>query len=287
MNTPVNPLQRYYRSIKSYITLPSGTHYYPETVLSTVSTTGEVGIMAMTSQDELMFKNPDALLNGEAMISLLNSCVVGLKNPKKLLINDVDAIIVAIRIATYGKDMPIVVDCPACEEKNHFDVDLDGVIGFMSHLDESYTVTLSNGIIVYLKPYYYENSITATLKAFEQSKIMKSLNNDLLPDEEKFKIFSGGFDSIVKFNIDLLANSIIKIEDADNNVIIEANKDNKRYIIDLLNNIDKHDSDVISEKVSEINKVGINKKLDITCQKCKHEWQSTIEYDPVTFFSGS
>ena len=44
-----------------------------------------------------MLKNPDALLNGEAVASLIKSCVPDIKDPKKMFSADVDALLIAIK----------------------------------------------------------------------------------------------------------------------------------------------------------------------------------------------
>ena len=61
----VNPLKQYFRAIKMYLKIPSGTSYYSPDVI-TFTDGGEVGVLPMTGNDELILKNPDALLNGEA-----------------------------------------------------------------------------------------------------------------------------------------------------------------------------------------------------------------------------
>ena len=61
-----NPLSAYFRAPKLYTTIPSGGKFYDENIM-TVPDNGELAIFPMTTKDELMLKNPDALLNGEAV----------------------------------------------------------------------------------------------------------------------------------------------------------------------------------------------------------------------------
>ena len=75
---PANPLKKYYRQPKQYIKLPSGYKYYPADSIE-VSESGEIAVYPMTAKDELLFKTPDALLNGEATVSVIQSCVPAIK----------------------------------------------------------------------------------------------------------------------------------------------------------------------------------------------------------------
>jgi hypothetical protein len=59
----------------------------------------------MTAKDELMLKTPDALMNGQATVEVIKSCVPSIKNPWHMPSIDIDTILIAIRIATYGENM--------------------------------------------------------------------------------------------------------------------------------------------------------------------------------------
>ena len=58
-------LKDFYRSPKLYIQLPSGGKFYDDDVIDWPES-GELPILAMTPRDELIVRNPDALLNGDA-----------------------------------------------------------------------------------------------------------------------------------------------------------------------------------------------------------------------------
>ena len=65
MTENTNPLGKYYRQPQIYIKLPSGGRYYPKEVY-TPTETGEIPILPMTAKDEMAFKTPDAMINGQA-----------------------------------------------------------------------------------------------------------------------------------------------------------------------------------------------------------------------------
>ena len=63
MTENTNPLNKYFRQPAIYVSLPSGTDYPPHVI--TPAQTGELGVMPMTAKDEIRFKTPDALMNGQ------------------------------------------------------------------------------------------------------------------------------------------------------------------------------------------------------------------------------
>ena len=68
-----NPLLKYFRKPAIYVSLPTKGNFNPEIEQTIID---EVGVLPMTAIDEIALRNPDALLNGEAMISLMKSCVL-------------------------------------------------------------------------------------------------------------------------------------------------------------------------------------------------------------------
>ena len=120
---PSSPLSAYYRQPKIYVSLPSKGNYYVEGALDK-SEDGTYAVYSMTAKDELMFKTPDALLSGQSTVAVINSCIPSIKDPWKLPTIDLDAILVAIRIATYGENMDIDTECPACKEEQRYGFDL-------------------------------------------------------------------------------------------------------------------------------------------------------------------
>ena len=69
MTENTNPLNKYFRQASIYVALPSGTDYPPEVV--SPSKTGKIGVMPMTARDEIKFKTPDALMNGQGIVDVI------------------------------------------------------------------------------------------------------------------------------------------------------------------------------------------------------------------------
>lgn len=91
-----NPLQKYYRQPKLFLSLPSKGLYYEQGNLKGDYT--NMPIFGMTGMDEIIFKTPDALFNGEASSKVIESCCPYISDARTMPSIDVDAVLVAIQI---------------------------------------------------------------------------------------------------------------------------------------------------------------------------------------------
>lgn len=273
-----NPLKSYFRQFKLYLKLPSGTTYYePGTIKFT--DTGEVGIMPMTGQDELILKNPDALLNGEALTEVIKSCVPAVTNPRLLLTNDIDAVITAIRYATYNDALETELMCPKCQHENLFKLDLQYSLDNMTYLDSDYVVNLESGLSIFVKPYGFPELLKGLHAQFEQSKLTRAIENDVIDDDQRMKLFANGFKELANVTYSLMLNSIIKVVDESKGI----NVTDKAFIQDFLKNTDKKSIDKISDLIKEINQIGIKRSFTAKCEKCEHTWESEVDFNPTNF----
>jgi hypothetical protein len=273
-----NPLKQYFRQVKLWIKLPSGTTYYEPGVIE-FTDKGEVSVLPMTGKDELALKNPDSLLNGEALIEVMLSCVPAVKNPRALLTNDIDALITAIRFATFDDNLETTIRCNNCGTENTFKLDLEYALDNMSFLDADYVVNLDSGISVFVKPYAFPELLKGLHAQFESSKLERAVESETLSDEERTAIFGKAFKEMATLTYELMVNSVIKVVDDANDV----NVTNKAHIKEFLFNIDKKSVDKISDTIKEINHVGIKRMFTAKCEKCSHTWESEIDFNPVNF----
>jgi hypothetical protein len=118
-----NPLFSFMRQPKIFIKLPSGGKFWNQGSLS-IPETGEFPVYSMTAKDELMFKTPDALMNGQAIVDVIQSCIPNIKNAWDTPAIDLDTILIAMRLATYGEKMTVSNTIPVLEEEVDFELDL-------------------------------------------------------------------------------------------------------------------------------------------------------------------
>jgi T4 bacteriophage base plate protein len=278
----VNPLKKFYRGITTFIKLPSRGVYYKPGVVE-FNEDQELGIMPMTAQDELLLKNPDALLSGQALVDVIKSCVPSIKTPRKLLSCDVDAIMIGIRAASYGNETSLNSTCPnsECKHENSFSLDLSSLLDTAETLDTHYEVVLSNGVTVFVTPGTFDSMVKNQRTMFEGTRLQRAILDPDISDEDRMKIIAQAFSKMTKMNFELIIDGLDKVVYTDETGEHEVTK--KEFIIDFMKNITKSDADLIERKMVEINKIGIVQKLDAICTKCGHKWQAPIEFNPVNF----
>lgn len=276
----VNPLQKFYRREKLYVKLPSRGNFYRQGVVE-FNEDQELGILPMTAADEIVLKNPDALLTGKAVADVIKSCVPGVKDPRKLLACDLDVLMIAVRRASYGEESMMTVACPKCEAENTYALDLDQLINSTDTLAENYEVVLPSNLTVFVMPGTFETMVKQNKAAFENAKAQRALGTATLSDEAAMKLLSSAFSSLTKLNFEIIYEAIVKVVYTDAAGPVEVT--DKKHIKDFIQNIDRADVDLIEAKIQEVNKVGIAKTMPATCTSCGHKWDARIEFNPVNF----
>jgi hypothetical protein len=186
-NSRANPLTSYMRQPKIYIKLPSQGKYWANKSLE-MSETGDLAVYSMTAKDELMFKTPDALLNGQSIVDVVQSCIPNIKNAWATPTIDLDTILIAIRLATYGEKMPFSVKVPVANEDLEFEVDLRNLLDQQSTNSWDEQVRITEDLTVFVKPLTYkELSKRNFLKYTDDNKNKnKNKNEDTIEMYESF-----------------------------------------------------------------------------------------------------
>tara|TARA_B100000929_G_scaffold291056_1_gene287597 strand:- start:2033 stop:2875 length:843 start_codon:yes stop_codon:yes gene_type:complete len=277
-----NPLKQYFRTAEIYTKLPSGTHYYTEDVVK-FNDDGEVGVSPMTAKDEVLLKNPDALLNGQAISQVIASCCPDVKKPDQLLSVDVEALMIAIRHASFGDDIELDAECPKCKHKNHFSVGITQTLSTMTQLDDEYKIGTKAGLNIYVRPSTYHEVIKGYKAQFENYKIAKVLQDNTIPEEQRIKAYSEAFTNLSEINAELVCDSIVKVVIAETGDAVTE----REHLREFIREMDQKVFKTISETLSKINSTGVQKEFSAKCEECDHEWKTEIDLNPVNFFTDS
>lgn len=277
VSNQTNPLAAYYRQPKIYIKLPSKGKFYPSGTLD-VSESGEYPVYAMTAKDELMLKTPDALMNGQSTVEVLKSCVPALLDPWKMPSVDLDAILIAIRIATYGETMDVSTNCPSCGHENDYTLQL---VAYLEKLNsfEYVSVIDVEPLTVYIRPYTYKEITKTSIKALEQEKIFDIINSNDLTDEEKVERFGVSFLKLTELTIGLVAGSIEKI------VTPEGEVTDKRYIEEFISNAPKEIFQKVQDHMTKMKEELEIKTHLVECSKCQTKFSTAVTLDQANFFA--
>lgn len=283
MSDPVhNPLSAYFRTPKLYVSLPSGGRFYSSDVLE-MPPTNELPVFPMTSKDEIMLKNPDALLNGDAVCSLIKSCVPTVKNPMNLYSVDVDALLIAIRGSSGGDEVEVNAACPECKTVTDFAISVDAALSSQTPLENSYDHVLENGLEITVVPFTYDKTVKVGIASFQSTRSMQSISQ-LVDDMERLSAFNDSFMKMANLNFEMVAASVTEVRTPDGQKIQDP-----EFIRQFLENTDRETGKQIQQLVTQLNELGVNKTVDLTCsnQDCGHEFTVPINFDPVNFFTAS
>jgi len=226
-----NPLKKYFRQPKMFIQLPSGGKFYSPGSLN-MPETGELPVFAMTAKDELIMKTPDALLNGQATVDVIQSCIPNIVDAWSMPSIDLDAVLIAIRIATYGDSMDITSNIPGLNEERDFVVNLRKLLVNLSSVEFNPEISIGE-MTVTIRPLTYKEFTANSLKTFEEQRVFSIVNNADMSDIDKLKQFNVSFKKLTELTITSIAQSITKIQIGDTEVT------NSEYIMDFINNSDK------------------------------------------------
>jgi hypothetical protein len=226
-----NPLQKYFRQPKLYIRLPSEGKFYPGGSLE-VPETGELPVFSMTAKDELAFKTPDALLNGQATVDVIQSCMPNIKNAWVMPSIDIDAALIAIRMATYGETITISTKVPVIGDEREYQIDLRQMLDSFANQEYSSIVQIGE-MIVHLRPLTYQEFTKSAIQTMEEQRIFSLVNNESVSDEDKLQAFTNSFAKLTELTVSMVTQGIDKI------VIGEDEVTNRSHIDEFIKNADK------------------------------------------------
>tara|TARA_B100000424_G_scaffold241242_1_gene209242 strand:+ start:646 stop:1500 length:855 start_codon:yes stop_codon:yes gene_type:complete len=277
MTENTNPLNKYFRQASIYISLPSGTNYPPHVI--TPSQTGELGVMPMTAKDEIRFKTPDALMNGQGVVDVIQSCVPDIKDAWQIKSYDLDTILVAIRIATYGETMDINFQVPVTNEDVSHTVNLPAVLDELRSTKVDSHIILDDGLKITVRPLTYKDMTSTSLQTFQQQKMYTAIQDSQLADEEKAKRFNQAFKTLTDLNASILLKNINSITMTDGTEITDPT-----HIKEFVDNANATLIKEIEGKLTTLRGQGAVKplKMKATEEQIKKGVPATYEV-PVTF----
>ena len=277
MTENANPLNKYFRQPALYVSLPSNTEYPPHVV--TQSQTGELGVMPMTAKDEIRFKTPDALMNGQGVVDVIQSCCPEIKDAWQIKSYDLDTILIAIRIATYGETMDMSFTVPGANETVSHSVNLPALLDQIKNVQITSEVVLKDGLKINVRPLTYKDMTQASLQTFQQQKMYAAVQDSQMSDDEKSSRFNDAFKKLTDLNEGILLKNMQSIQMQDGTEISDP--------IHIKEFVDKANASLIKDietQIMQLRSQGAVKplKLKATEEQIKKGAPATYEV-PVTF----
>ena len=277
-NNNQNPLSKYFRQPAIYMELPSKGQFWADNSVE-LPVTGEIPVYPMTARDEVTLRTPDALMNGSGVVEVIHSCCPSIKDAWKMPSVDVDAVLIGIRIASYGHGMDLDTKCPHCSEENRHSVDLRTILSSITCPDYNKKIDI-NELKIKIRPQPFFGVNKQNTISFEEQRILEALEKSDLSQEERTAQINASMSKLVQIGIDTVASGTEFIELNDGVVV-----DNPAHISEFYNNADGAVIRSIQKRISEINAEAQIKSQKVACLACTKEYQIPLEFDYANFFA--
>jgi hypothetical protein len=278
----VNPLASLMRQPKISIKLPSKGRFWADGSLD-MSPNSEYAVYSMTARDELLLKTPDALMNGQAVVDVIQNCVPAIKNAWEIPSIDLDVVLIAIRLATYGEMMETSITIG--EEEMNYNVDLRQLL---DTLYETITweerINVGTELALYIKPVNYHTISKTSIQNFETQKLMNLVNNSELSEEQKVDTFRDSFKKLTDITVGIINNSVYRIESSAGTTEIPEDID------EFMENCDKSVYDAVKDRLDSLRKTNSLKPVKVRATQemidngSEEELEVPLTFDPANFF---
>lgn len=248
MQNQKNPLTAYMRRPKVFLKLPSGGKYWDDGSLD-MPENGELPVFGLTAKDELLIRTPDALFNGRTTVDVIKSCVPNILDPWKMPSIDVDAVLIAIRIASYGEKMEMNVTIPGTQETEPFEIDLRPMLDQIAEntiWEEK--VVINDDITVYIEPVTYKTMTDYSIMSFDSNRILATLVQETgLTEEQRVDMAATAMAKVADATLMQMVHGIKRIDSR------EGSTDDPAHIQEFLENIEKDVFTKISTAFKKLN----------------------------------
>ena len=271
-----NPLKQYFRQPAIYIRLPSDGQFYPDDALN-MPANKEIPVYPMTAIDEITYRTPDALFNGQAMYNVIQSCVPSILDPWSIPAMDVDTILISVRIASYGHEMEFGTQCPKCQHTSDQTIDLRQILERIRRPDYSKKIQ-SRDMEIYFRPMTYRNLNENNQMQFEQQKIIQVLPDADMAENEKLTTIGEALKRITDITVHALAQSIAVIKTPDA-IVTEP-----EFIEDFFKNCDRSLFNQVKDHIIDLKGEAEIQPMKVTCPECQNQYDQLITLDMTSFF---
>jgi hypothetical protein len=273
-----NPLAKHFRQPAIYFRLPSGGRYWQDGAL-TLPINGEIPVYPMTARDEITLRTPDALLNGQGVVDVIQSCCPNIINAWGMPSIDVDAVLIAMRMASYGDSMDVDTACPHCQEEHSHSVSLSRLLASRSAPDYSAKIEF-DGFSIKFKPQHYFSVNRTDQIRFEEQRLIAEITDTSVSEELRVVKFSQHMDKIVNLNLQILTDSTDYISLQDGTMV-----NNTEYLNEFYNNCETKIVNQLQQHLSQLLESSRFKEIAAQCNSCDKDYLFPLLFDYASFFA--
>ena len=275
---------------------PETETVHQNTILKEGCNVEEITVKVIGLLAEMNYKDPFLLVTGQSMPKLLNHVCPEILNPSQLSEVDIEAILLAARIASYGNEMRLEHKCSQkikggkeCDETNTINVDLQQFIMKYAPFDkkyfDEYELKLERlGQTVMLRPPPYQDIVNYQKGSIINENKLKGFGDvtpeALLMESSTAEQYSKIMESNGEMAADSIASCVLYVVGRDGGKHWDR-EDIKSYI----RGIPSEEVDQIRDRIKKVGKVlGELSRLEYTCSKCKKKNVLSLHMDPQRLF---
>ncbi len=208
---------------------------------------------------------------------MIQSCCPAIKNAWNLSIIDIDLIISAIRIATYGDTMMISHVCNKCGTENDYELSLSKLIDHFSSSKFNARVVFDD-LIIKLQPLTYKQSTIYNIKHYEfQQQIYQA--EKVENKEEQQKIINQLWKEFADMQQDMYISTIESVE------LSECVVTERGHIAEWISNCDQKIISLLKQQYTENQKNWKLPSFPVSCSNCSEQSDVNINVDFSNFFA--
>lgn len=284
------------------VTLPTLGSFYDPTVLDPNINVMEAPVRPFSVWQELTWRDPYAIMSGDAFIQFMNVCAPWVLDPLSLCQIDAEVIMMAARDASYGPIINVPVKCtnpahhddgagnqvPVCQIETKCQIDLRQVIARYApiHAPEEWRVTLKNGQRVNLRPVIHQDMVETFKYQFELLKMTRQIEMKIKAGEEI------GTEQYISFrDKGLMVTKGVRLKQYTSSIrsvttVSGQTITDRKMIEQWLNAIPAPEVGRIDERIEALTKPMLHlMQIDYSCPNCGHGMgKISVLDDPTAFF---
>jgi hypothetical protein len=271
-----SPLKKYQRQPKLYISLPSQGKWYPS---GSLEKHDEIEVFSMTAGDEINVKTPDALYSGVAVVKLIQNAIPSIKDAWYVPVIDLDYILAAIRLASYGENVELSAKCPHCNEASDYAIAIQHILDHMQTVEFVNEVRV-NDFIFKLRPLYYKEANQLTRESYTVQRLLKQYVANITDEEKQQEELTKLYERLNEMTKSVIFSSVIEVVTPDNET-----ERHYQFIRDFLENGDMEYYNAIKEVFDQNNDRFQIPKTTVSCGSCTKEYSVVPALNYTDFFS--
>lgn len=282
------------------IALPTRGIFYQPGVLGDGVDPMHIEVRTLGVMDEFKYRDPFLLVSGKAIVHLIHHlCGKQVLLPEEMCEIDIEAILLAARIASYGSILKIVHNCLQmvksdeepdkeiiCGHPNTVPIDLNQHILRYGPIEqeERFEVVLPRvGQTVYLKPIPYHTTVELMRSVMANRKSVEMLNlepDSLVMQPDDFTRYEEILNLSADHQIKAILDCIYAVKTRSGKVVEDPTQIGP-WIFEL----PKSDHDVITVRIAELDqdfrKISL---IRYECGKCKQENEFNLQMNAEILF---